>query len=202
MADGLYAPGERLPRQHDLAKEYEVAFSTLKQALDILEQEGYVVRKVGQGTYASLPDQASPVALVVDDDDDIRQLFTISLESVGWDSVPVGSGGEALEQLGQRAFDVIFLDIAMPDMDGSETFRELRKRDPTANVVIVTGYADSDAMQQALLIGPFAVMRKPFTLEDLELVLETVGGKLFWMTGKGRSPFQRLGERSRGRVFR
>ena len=77
----------------------------------------------------------------------------------------------------------------MPEMNGAETFRELRKRDPAANVVIVTGYADSDTVQDALLSGPFALMRKPFTLDDLRLMLDTVGGNLFWMTGQGKSPF-------------
>lgn len=54
---GVYSPGERLPQQHDLAREQNVAFNTLKAALDILEREGYVVRKVGVGTYASLPEE-------------------------------------------------------------------------------------------------------------------------------------------------
>ena len=55
VLEGVYQPGDRMPRQHDLAKEHNVAFGTLKQALDLLEGEGYVVRKVGQGTYACLP---------------------------------------------------------------------------------------------------------------------------------------------------
>ena len=144
---------------------------------------------VGQDTHSSLPDRRVPVALVVDDDDDIRQLFRAMLDEIGWQSVLAASGREALKQSEQRAFSVVFLDIVMPEMSGAETFRELRKRDPTANVVIVTGHADSDAVQDALLSGPFALMRKPFSLEDLKLVLNTVRGSLFWMTGQGKSPF-------------
>ena len=77
--DRLYQPGERLPRQHDLAREHNVSFITLKNALDILEQEGYVVRQVGQGTCAALPQEQIRVALVVDDDEGIRRLFPRAL---------------------------------------------------------------------------------------------------------------------------
>jgi DNA-binding GntR family transcriptional regulator len=66
ILDGVYSPGERLPHQHDLAKEHNVAFNTLKQALDVLTREGYIVRKVGDGTFAALPEDLSPTALVVD----------------------------------------------------------------------------------------------------------------------------------------
>jgi len=57
IQEGVYRPGDRLPQQHELARMHNVSFNTLKSALDILEKEGYVVRKVGVGTYASLPDQ-------------------------------------------------------------------------------------------------------------------------------------------------
>ena len=52
---GEYKPGQRFPRQHDLAAEHNVAFATLKKALDILEKDGFVVRRIGRGTYAALP---------------------------------------------------------------------------------------------------------------------------------------------------
>ena len=171
MQDGVYQPGERLPRQHDLARDHNVSFNTLKQALDLLEREGYVVRKVGQGTYAALPVDHSPTALVVDDEASIRELLARALDSHGWRSV-VASGGEvALEQLQGRRFDLIFLDLLMPGMNGAQTFREIHKVDPTANVVIITAYPDSVLMAEALKVGPFAVMPKPFRLEELRVVL-------------------------------
>jgi CheY-like chemotaxis protein len=165
--------------------------STLEEALTFLEREGYVAREAGGGARASLPGERHPIALVVDDDEDIRQLFSSSLTELGWGSVVAGSGREALAQVGQQRFDVVFIDLLMPGMNGAETFRQIRGATAEASVVMVTGYANHQAMQEALLTGPFAVMRKPFTIDDLRLVLETVGGSLFWMTGKGRSPFHR-----------
>ena len=171
IVGGQHTPGERLPRQHDLAKHYGVAFSTLKQALDLLEREGYVRRKAGMGTYATIPEEKSPTALVVDDDKAIRDVFKKSLAATGWRSVEAQSGEVALVELQQRSFEVIFLDLFMHGMNGVETFREIRAADPNANVVIATAYPDSDLMAEALEIGPFAVMRKPFTMNQLHTVL-------------------------------
>ena len=171
IRDGTYQPGERLPRQHDLASEHNVAFSTLKQALDLLELEGYVVRKVGQGTYAAVPEEHTPIALVVDDDADIRHFFKRVLSNNGWDSIDVASGEEALSQLNGHRFDLIFLDLVMAGMNGAETVRAIRRVDPEAHVVIVTAYPDSALMSEALQAGPLAVMRKPFAPGEVEIVL-------------------------------
>jgi CheY-like chemotaxis protein len=174
IQEGRYQPGERLPGQHELAKDFNVAFTTLKNALDILAREGYVVRKAGQGTYAALPVRSKPAALVVDDDENVREYFTRLLSSMDWKGVPVASGRLALEELRRKRFDLVFLDLAMPGMNGPDTFREIRKIDPDMYVVIITAYAESDLMQQALEIGPFAVMLKPVDLDDLRHLVGSV----------------------------
>ena len=174
IRNGTYQPGERLPRQHDLASHHNVAFTTLKQALDLLEMQGYVVRKVGQGTYAAVPMEHKPIALVVDDDPGIRQLIARILVNSGWESISVLSGEEALAKLRGQQFDLVFLDLVMAGMNGAETIRAIRRLDPGARVVIVTAYPDSALMYQALKAGPLAVMRKPFTLEELQSVLKYV----------------------------
>ena len=174
ICDGTYQPGERLPRQHDLASAHNVAFSTLKQALDLLELEGYVVRKVGQGTYAAVPEDRSKIALVVDDDEEIRVLFSRALAASGWKMVAARSGIAALERLQEQRFDLIFIDLVMPEMDGARTFREIRKVDPDAIVMIVTAYPNSALMFDVLQVGPFGMMKKPFTLDELHRVLEYV----------------------------
>lgn len=169
---GLYAPGQCLPRQHDLARQHGVSFVTLRSALDILEQEGYVVRKPGQGTYAKIPEEHHPKALVVDDDQAVRRLFTRVLSNSGWECVSVGSGEEALVQLKVQRFDLVFLDLIMAGMNGADTIREIRKVDPEAPVVIVTAYPESALMAEVLEAGPLTVIRKPFAVEELETVLK------------------------------
>lgn len=172
ILDGVYSPGERLPHQHDLAKEHNVAFNTLKQALDVLTREGYIVRKVGDGTFAALPEDLSPTALVVDDDAPIRQLLTRALVERGWKATAVESGEAALAVLADQSFDLIFLDLMMAGMNGAQAFQEIRHRDPSAQVVIVTGYPDSEMMAAALRTGPFALLLKPFTLSDLHKLVD------------------------------
>ena len=171
MLDGVYQPGDKLPPQHDLAKQHNVAFATLQRALDLLEQEGYVVRRVGQGTYASIPKRYVPVALIVDDESHAREVVSRALARSGWNCTAVSSGLEALQELQDRRFDVVLLDLLMAGMNGAETFRQIRKVDPDVEVIIITAFADSTLMTEALQIGPFSIMKKPVVLEELRSVL-------------------------------
>ena len=195
VLEGVYQPGDRMPRQHDLAKEHNVAFGTLKQALDLLEREGYVVRNVGQGTYASLPEKITPSALVVDDEQGVREFIVRFLARCDWRGAAVDSGEGALEKLETEHFDLILLDLVMPGMSGAETFRGIRKVDPDVPVVIITAYPDSNLMAQALQVGPFAVMKKPLTLSELRQVLGSLPRTS--ETAKGTSRVSRVGAANR-----
>ncbi|MCH7736292.1 MAG: response regulator [Chloroflexi bacterium] len=172
ILDGVYLPGDRLPRQHDLAKEHNVAFNTLKQALDLLSGEGYIVRKVAQGTYAALPEPQVPTAMVVDDDAHVRTILTRALRNHRWEATAVDSGEAALAALENQSFDLIFLDLIMAGMNGAQTFQEIRRKDASAQVVIITAYPDSEMMVTAMETGPFAVMLKPFSLNQLRSFLD------------------------------
>ena len=121
-------------------------------------------------------DVLAPTALVVDDEDNIRLFFQRALKTLGWESVAVESGMEAIEMVGERHFDMVFMDLAMPEMNGVETFRQIREVAPTIFVVIATGYPGSDLMIQALEVGPFAVMRKPFSLDELKILMPLLTG--------------------------
>jgi len=172
ILQGHYQPGARLPRQHDLAKETGVSFGTLKVALDVLEREGYLVRKVGQGTYAALPEETSAVVLIIDDDVKFCSYVKEALAICGWESVTANTGQAGLVLLHERTIDLILLDLVLPGMDGAQTFKEIRKLNQSVPVVIVTGYPDSDIMSEALKVGPFAIVRKPFSLDQLGHIVE------------------------------
>ena len=83
---------------------------------------------------------SKPVVLVVDDELQILRVMRASLPIRGYEVVTACSGEEALDQLSKQATDLVILDLAMPEMDGWETARELRKRWPDMKVVLVTGY--------------------------------------------------------------
>ena len=172
VLSGEYAPGERLAGQHELARAYGVAFTTLHKALDLLEAQGYVVRRLGLGTYASLPQEHRRSAMVVDDDPAVRAFMGRAIRKHGWQCVTVESGFRALERLADARFDLIFLDLAMPDMNGAQAFRAIREVDPEANVVIITGHPDSRLMALALEVGGFSLIPKPFGPEELRHTLD------------------------------
>jgi len=105
--------------------------------------------------------------LVVDDDEVIRSLFKETLEEQGHRVITVEAASEGLELVKQRDFDLIFLDLKMPGMDGAELFRQIKTVKPRLPVTIITGYPDSEMMASALAQGPFGVMNKPFGESDI-----------------------------------
>jgi len=100
--------------------------------------------------------------LVIDDDPVIGLLFKEAVEASGDTIVTASASTEGLEYVEQLDFDLIFLDLKMPKMDGAELFARIKKIKPQIPVTIITGYPDSEIMVRALQEGPFNVMKKPF----------------------------------------
>jgi excisionase family DNA binding protein len=105
--------------------------------------------------------------LVIDDEEAIQSLFREILQELGHRVMVTGSGFDGLELVKQWAFDLIFLDLKLPVIDGASLFSEIRKIKPKLPVVIITGYPDSNTMAQALAYGPCTVMKKPFGEKDI-----------------------------------
>jgi excisionase family DNA binding protein len=105
--------------------------------------------------------------LVVDDEPIIGELIRNGLEARGYQVTTSLSSLEALEIIRQKRFDLIFLDLVMPELDGSELFKRIREIDKDVPVVIVTGYPNSEVMARAMECGPFSVIKKPFVIEDI-----------------------------------
>jgi excisionase family DNA binding protein len=100
--------------------------------------------------------------LVVDDEEVVRLLFKTTLEELGHRVTGAATALRGLELIKQRNFDLVFLDLKMPGMDGADLFRQIKKIKPKLPVTIITGYPDSEIMARALNYGPFGVMNKPF----------------------------------------
>ncbi len=105
--------------------------------------------------------------LVIDDEEIIRALFKETLEEAGHRVIAAGNGAEGLKMVKQQDFDLVFLDLKMPGMDGAEIFRQIKTIKPTLPVTIITGYPDSEMMARALAQGPFGIMTKPFGESDI-----------------------------------
>lgn len=105
--------------------------------------------------------------LVVDDEPVVGDLIKNTLEIVGYQVTTTLSSVEALELVSNKHFDLIFLDLLIPELDGAELFRRIRQMNKDVPVAIITGYPDSDLMRRAMAYDPFTVIKKPFVIQDI-----------------------------------
>ncbi len=122
---------------------------------------------------------AKATILVIDDEETIRSLFKDTLEELGHRVFLARNAIEGLSLMGREDFDLVFLDLKLPGIDGAEVHHMIKTIKPGLPVIIITGYPDSDIMTRALLEGPFGVMNKPFTESDI-----IAGVKMFLRTVK------------------
>jgi len=110
--------------------------------------------------------------LVVDDEERIRSVLSEALEERRRRVLTAANGPDALTVVSSTHVNLVLLDLAMPEMDGVETFRRIRAMKPDLPVVIVTAYPDSDLMARAMEIGPFTILQKPVDIYQLRKVAE------------------------------
>lgn len=112
--------------------------------------------------------------LVVDDTKNIRTLLTTCLELNGFNVVTASSGIEALKLFESEKFDLIFLDIKLPEVSGTEVLRRLRSMGVSAPVVIMTAYATVKNAVECTKLGAVAYLQKPFTADKVKQVLSEI----------------------------
>ena len=116
--------------------------------------------------------------LIVDDDAGMARTTGLILSHKGYTVAIARDGREAIEQIKQRPFDVVLLDIKMPIMDGVETHRKIKQVRPNAVVVMMTGYAVEDLVQQALDDGAHGILYKPLDIDKaLAIIAEAKKGR-------------------------
>jgi DNA-binding NtrC family response regulator len=116
--------------------------------------------------------------IVIDDESAIRKSFELALEDSEFEVNTASSGKEGLEMLKQGSYDLVFLDLKMPGMNGVETLREIRKRDKEIPVYIVTAFYGEffDALSTMAEGGTeFEVLNKPV---DGDMILTLCKGVL------------------------
>jgi CheY-like chemotaxis protein len=118
--------------------------------------------------------------LIIDDEDDIREVAALSLESLaGWEIVTANSGAQGVARAAEQKPDAILLDVMMPGMDGPTTFRELQKNPATAGIPVLLLTAKVQATDQKKFadLGVRAVLFKPF---DPMTLSNQIAGVLGW----------------------
>ncbi len=106
--------------------------------------------------------------LVVDDEESMRIFLSVMLEKEGYAVHTAGSGQEAYELFRRRPFDLVLEDLKMPGMDGIELLRLLKKEDPKSLVIIMTAYSTWDSAVEAMRLGAYDYIKKPFDNRDIK----------------------------------
>ena len=119
--------------------------------------------------------QDQPTVLVVDDDLGIQELFKTLLKKYGFSRVVVGTAKEAISSLRSQKFDLMFLDLQLPDASGDQVYKTAKQIDPGLNVIVITGYPDSEMLNRILQISPVTVLKKPLKIEQLTQTMKILG---------------------------
>ncbi len=112
--------------------------------------------------------------LIVDDEMGIRETLLDILEDMGYHVVIAVDGYEAVQKVKENAFDIIFMDVRMPGIDGVDAFRKIKKLHPEIAVVLMTAYAVDDRIREAQREGAYRVLDKPLDLPTMIGLVEDV----------------------------
>lgn len=99
--------------------------------------------------------------LIADDENVVRLSYLKSLVGAGYKATAVNGGSQTLRLMEQQAFDVVFLDLRMPDLDGLFVLRAIKRHWPDSEVIIITGYPAIATAKEAVMLGAFHYLVKP-----------------------------------------
>jgi DNA-binding NtrC family response regulator len=110
--------------------------------------------------------------LLVDDEQDFVEILSLRLQNEGERVSEAYSGKECLDRLKDDNIDVVVLDIKMPGMDGIETLREIKKRFPLVEVILLTGHGSTETAVEGMKLGAFDYLMKPADFDELTAKLQ------------------------------
>ncbi len=105
--------------------------------------------------------------LIVDDEEVVRLSHLRSLVGTNCDAQVADGGNEALRVMEQHPFDVILLDLRMPDRDGMDVLKIIKDRWPDSEVVVITGYPTIESAKEAVRLGAYDYLAKPVGPDDI-----------------------------------
>ncbi len=129
-------------------------------------------------TSAVMTREAGRRVLVVDDEEIVCSLASDMLANLGYETVTALSGGDALALAGTMHFDLVILDLVMPEMNGQEVFYCLKESNPQLPVIISSGYSEDSVIHKLLIDGAVCFLKKPYRLNDLSLAIRNAVGNI------------------------
>lgn len=110
--------------------------------------------------------------LIVDDEDFICENLQRILREEGYESVVARTGSDAITTVRRSSVDLVLLDLKLPDISGIEVLKKLKEEDPDLIVVIITGYASVESAVEALKLGAYDYIKKPFKADVIKLIVK------------------------------
>ncbi len=114
-----------------------------------------------------------PTVLIVDDEERFRSTMRKILTAEGLEASTCGSATKALDELTKGQYDIVILDVRMPEMTGVEALPKIKQIDPEIEVIILTGHASVDTAKNIMKSGAYDYLLKPYSIETL---LEKIEG--------------------------
>jgi DNA-binding NtrC family response regulator len=114
-------------------------------------------------------------ALIVDDEKCIGDFLVRFLKHQGLEAESVDGGSAAIAAAQKKNYDLVFLDVRMPNMNGVQALKELKKSNPQAAYIMMTGYAVDDLLEEAKKDGAVLMLQKPFELSPLVKFIKEIG---------------------------
>ncbi|OQY57873.1 MAG: two-component system response regulator [Desulfobacteraceae bacterium 4572_88] len=105
--------------------------------------------------------------LLVDDEKDFLDVMSERLRNRGFEVSTSASAMEALDNIGQNIYDAVILDIQMPGMDGFETLKQIKKKRPELQIILLTGHGTVEKGVEAIKLGAMDFLEKPADLEAI-----------------------------------
>jgi DNA-binding NtrC family response regulator len=119
------------------------------------------------GESAPVTDGSGETVLVVDDEKEVRRGLARCLELSGYRVHEAASGAEALDGISLVGPDLVLLDVRLPDMEGVEVLKRIRREDPDLPVIMITGHASVETAVQAMKLGAYEYLEKPSSFSAL-----------------------------------
>ncbi len=116
--------------------------------------------------------------LLIDDEEGIRKVFSISLKSDGYDVATAASGQQGIDLFQKEFFPIVLTDIKMPGMDGIEVLRRIKEINPEVEVIVITGHGDMESAIQSLQLGASDFLTKPVSNQLLSIALKRAEERL------------------------
>lgn len=114
----------------------------------------------------------NPHILVMEDESSVAQGLKLVLTEEGYDVDVAMTGGSALTTLENDGIDLLLADLRLPDIDGMEVIRQVKEKKPETEVIVITGYATVSSAVEAMKLGVYDYLAKPFTEKQVRITVE------------------------------